>query len=176
MREAAIVALGAIGGEQAVAVAREAWRADSSDEVRAAALVVLVRQRDPGARAAVLQGARDPVLSRRDSERRRRRGGAAARPWARRRRSRGQLGAQPLPALGLAALAARGDTAARARLGAGLGDERAWVREWSLEAVEDRLETAAALGLLREVQASSTRPEARREIAEAIGRLSRPPT
>ncbi|MEP6688772.1 MAG: M1 family aminopeptidase [Gemmatimonadales bacterium] len=175
VREAAIMALGAIGGEQAVALAREAWRADSSDEVRAAALVVLVRQRDPGARAAVLQGLE--TRSYRDAIQTAAVGAVVQRPDAGLVTAlASQLGAQPLPALGLAALAARGDAVARARLGTGLGDERAWVREWSLDAVENRLETAAALGLLREAQASSTRPAARRAIAEAIGRLSRPPT
>jgi aminopeptidase N len=175
VREAAVAALGAIGGEQAVAVARDAWRADSSDEVRAAALVVLVRHRDPGARAAVLQALQ--TRSYQDGIQNAAVGAVVQRPdtglvvaLAR------QLGDQPLPALGLAALAARGDTVARARLRAGLDDERAWVREWSLGAVEDRLETAAALGLLREAESSLTRPDARRAIAEAIGRLSRPPT
>jgi aminopeptidase N len=175
VREAAVAALGAIGGEQAVAVARDAWLADSSDEVRAAALIVLVRQRDPGARAAVLQALE--TRSYRDAIQNAAVGAVVQRPdtglvtaLAR------QLGAQPLPALGLAALAARGDTTARTRLRAGLDDERAWVREWTLGAVEDRLESAAALSLLREAEGSLTRPDARRAIAEAIGRLSRAPS
>ncbi len=175
VREAAVAAIGAIGGEPATAVAREAWRADASDQVRTAALVVLVRQRDPGARAAVLAALAAP--SYRDAIQNAAVGAVVQRPdtglvsaLARR------LGDQPLPALGLAALAARGDTLARARLRAGLDDARAWVREWSLGAVEDRLEPAAALDLLRGAQPSLTRAAARTAVGEAISRLVRPPT
>jgi hypothetical protein len=50
------------------------------------------------------------------------------------------------------------------------------VREWLLEAVEGQLEPAPALVLLREAEPSLTRPEARTAVAEAIGRLERPPS
>ena len=43
-------------------------------------------------------------------------------------------GEQPLPAVALAALAARGDESARAALERLLVDERGWVREWAREA------------------------------------------
>jgi HEAT repeat protein len=43
-------------------------------------------------------------------------------------------GEQPLPAMALAALASRGDEAAKAALGRLLRDSRGWVREWAGEA------------------------------------------
>jgi HEAT repeat protein len=43
-------------------------------------------------------------------------------------------GEQPLPAIALAALATRGDEAAKAALGRLLRDSRGWVREWAGEA------------------------------------------
>ncbi len=60
VREAAVTALGAVGGERALAVARDAWRADPSDQVRANALLALVRLGGAGAREAVLQGLETP--------------------------------------------------------------------------------------------------------------------
>ena len=67
-------------------------------------------------------------------------------------------------------------TAARGLLRAGLDDERPWVREWVLGAVEQQLDPGPALGLLREAQPSLTRAEARSAVAQAIGRLERPPS
>ena len=43
-------------------------------------------------------------------------------------------GEQPLPAIALAALATRGDEAAKAALERLLSDSRGWVREWAAEA------------------------------------------
>ena len=95
------------------------------------ALLALARLGAPDARAAVLRGARDAVLSRRHSERRYhgRRPAARSRSWWRRWRARPVR--SRCPTAGLAALAARGDSTRpaggcwyagrRAGLGAGLG-------------------------------------------------------
>jgi len=175
VREAAVAALGRLGGQGTLATVQEAWRADSSDQVRAAALVALARIGAPDARAAVLRGLEMP--SYRDAIQ-----NAAltlsvqqADPELVAAIGRA-IGSQSLPAAALAALTARGDTTARALVRAGLDDRRPWVREWLLEAVEGQLEPAPALVLLREAEPSLTRPEARTAVAEAIGRLERPPS
>src|SRR5204863_4778065 len=131
VREAAVSALGSLGGERALALAQTAWGTDSSYQVRAAALSVLARL-GGGARDVVLAGLQTPsyrdviqnaaiaaVVGRPDS--------GLVTALAR------QLGAQPLPAVALAALAARGDAPARQALIGALDDERGWVREWALE-------------------------------------------
>jgi aminopeptidase N len=174
VREAAVAALGAVGGERALAVARDAWRADSSDQVRANALLGLVRLGDAGSREAVLQGLETPsyreaiqnvavaaVVQHPDS------GLVLA-------LSR-QLAVQPFPAIGLAVLTSRGDMTARGEVRRALDDARAWVREWMLAALEDQLEAKDAVALLRETEPSLRRSEARIEVTRAIDRLDRRP-
>jgi aminopeptidase N len=175
VREAAVSALARVGGERALPVARHAWVSDSSYEVRAAALFALARLGAPDTRAAVLQGLRTP--SYRDAIQNAAVALVVQRPDPALVNALGQvIGAQPLPSIALAALTARGDSAARGLLRRALDDERSWVREWVLEAVEDQLDPQPALGLLREAQPSLTRPAARTAVAEAIGRLERPPS
>ncbi|HKT60762.1 MAG TPA: M1 family aminopeptidase [Gemmatimonadales bacterium] len=175
VREAAVAALGEVGGEAALAAARRAWQADSSDQVRAAALIALARMHAPDARAAILEGLRTP--SYRDAIQ-----NAAitlavhqADPELVTALGR-ELGSQSLPSAALAALTAQGDTTARALLLAALDDRRPWVRAWTLAAAEEQLDRAAALQLLRGAEAGLTHPEARTAVAEAIGRLERPPS
>jgi len=52
-----------------------------------------------------------------------------------------------------------------------VADQRSWVREWAVEAVEEQLEPAAALGVLREAAGQATGAEARAAIEAAIARL-----
>ena len=175
VRVAAVTALSQVGGERALAIARQAWASDSSDQVRATALFALARLGAPDARDAVLQGLE--TVSYREAIQNAALALVVQRPDPGLVAAIGRvLGSQPLPATALGALTARGDTAARAILRRGLDDGRAWVREWVLEAVEDRLEPAAALALLREAQPSLVRAEARTAVVEAIGRLERPPS
>jgi HEAT repeat protein len=175
VREAAVAAMGQLGGTPAVATVRRAWQADSSDQVRAAALVALARLNAPEARTAILAGLRTP--SYRDAIQN------AAITLAVHRADPDlvaaiarELGSQPLPAAALAALTAQGDTSARALLRTALDDRRPWVREWTLGAVEDQLDRGAALELLRAAAPTLTRPEAKTAVVEVIGRLERPPS
>jgi len=175
VREAAVAGLGAMGGARALAVARDAWRADSSDQVRANALLALVGLGGAGAREAVLQGLETPsyreaiqnvavaaVVQHPDS------GLVLA-------LSR-QLAAQPFPAIGLAVLTSRGDTTARGEVRRALDDARAWVREWVLAALEDQLEAKDAVALLRETEPALRLPEARTDVTRALSRLARAPS
>jgi HEAT repeat protein len=133
VREAAIAALSGAGGARPRALVERAWRADPSYEVRAAALRAMVRLDPAAARPAVTEALRTPsyrdviqnaaissVVEHPDS-------GLVAGVEA-------VAGEQPLAAYGLAALASRGDAAARTALGRLLEDRRDWVREWAREA------------------------------------------
>jgi aminopeptidase N len=133
VRESAVAALSVVGGARALELAQRAWHGDPSYEVRAAALRAMTRL-DPGAaRPAVTEALRTPsyrdviqsaaissVVDHPDS-------GLVAGVEA-------VAGDQPLAAYGLAALAARGDPAARAALERLLADRREWVRAWAREA------------------------------------------
>ncbi|HET9727342.1 MAG TPA: M1 family aminopeptidase, partial [Gemmatimonadales bacterium] len=175
VREAAVAALGQVGGADALEPVRRAWQADSSDQVRAAALVALARLNVPDARAAILEGLHTP--SYRDAIQNAAITLAVHRADPELVAAIGrELGSQPLPAAALAALTAQGDTAARALLRTALDDRRPWTREWALGAVEEQLDRGAALELLREAAPTLTRPDARTAVAEAIGRLERPPS
>ena len=172
VRGAAVSALAAVGGARALAMARQAWRADSSYEVRAAALLALARLDGAEAREAVLAGLSTP--SYRDVIQ------SAALTAALQRPDAGlvaaiarQAGAQPLVTTALAVLTARRNVNARGALIESLSDPRRWVREWALQAVEEQLEPGTALGVLREVAARSIRGDARAAVEAAIGRLER---
>ena len=168
-------ALAAVGGDRALALARDAWEHDASDQVRAAALVLLVRLRDPSARDVVLRGLGTP--SYRDVIQNAAVGSVVQRPDSGLIAAlAAHTGSQPLPSLALAALVDRGDTTARQALRAGLDDDRPWVREYSLDAVQSQLEADTALALLQEAAPSLRSPEARSAVQEAIDRLSRPPS
>jgi aminopeptidase N len=175
VREAAVSALGSLGGSRALALVSEAWRADSSPRVRAGALLALVRLGAPNAREAVLRGL--DASSYRDAIR-----NAAIAAIVQRPDSGlvaalvGQTGAEPLPSVALAALTARGDSSARRALLGALDDERGWVRDWALEALEDQLDAPAAVALLREAQPTLRRERARAAVTEALGRLQRAPS
>ncbi|HEX5385866.1 MAG TPA: M1 family aminopeptidase [Gemmatimonadales bacterium] len=117
---------------RALGVARAAWTADSSDQVRAAALLAIVALDSAGARAAVLEGLRTP--SYRDAIQ------TAAIVAAARsadpslvRALADRAGDQQLVTAALAAMAAGGDSVALDQLASELDDDRPWVRRWALE-------------------------------------------
>ncbi|MDQ3136436.1 MAG: HEAT repeat domain-containing protein [Gemmatimonadota bacterium] len=172
VREAAVAALGAVGGERASNLARDAWTSDSSYQVRAAALLALVRVAAPRARDAVLQALATP--SYRDAIQ-----GAAAAAVVQHPDPglvdalAAQVGVQPLVSLALSALAARGDAGARRAVLGAVGDDRAWVRGWMLDAIEQQLDRPAALALLREAKATLRGAESRASLSREIERLER---
>jgi aminopeptidase N len=133
VRKAAVESLGRVGGEGVVGVVRQAWNADSSDQVRAAALTAMVRLAPDSSRDVVVAGLRSRSYQETIQN--------AAIVAAVQRPDSGLVleleaiaGEQPLPATALAALAARGDESARAAIERLLVDERGWVREWVREA------------------------------------------
>ena len=140
VRESAVAALAAWAAARA-SHRRGAWRADSSDEVRAAALRRLARLGAPEARAVILEALGTP--SYRDAIQ-----NAAITLAVQQRRAGAGRGAragdrEPVASRhGAGALVSRGDTAARGLLRSALDDERPWVREWALEAVEQQLDRA----------------------------------
>ena len=139
VREAAVTALGTVGGDRAEALALAAWKKDSSYEVRARALTMLHRL-DPGAaREAVLAGLETP--SYRDVIQSAAIAAAGAAPDSTIvDRLETILGEQPTVALALASLARRGDTRALSILVRHRDDKRRWVRNWVLDAIDQELE------------------------------------
>jgi aminopeptidase N len=139
VREAAILALGAIGGEKAESLALAAWNRDSSYAVRATALGVLAHLDSAGSKELVRRGLTTPsyrdviqtaaITAARDVP-----DSAIVEGLA------GILGEQRLVALTLASLARRGDTQALSILVRHRDDKRRWVRRWVLEAIEQELE------------------------------------
>ena len=139
VRQAAVQALGSVGGDRAKELARARWKADSSYEVRARALTVLARLDSLGSRDVVLAGLatasyRDVIQT------------AAITASAQVSDSaivnglEKILGEQELVAITLATLARRGDTGALSALVRHRDDKRLWVRRWVLEAIEGELE------------------------------------
>jgi HEAT repeat protein len=139
VREAAITALGAVGGERALLAARNAWKNDSSYEVRASALAALARLDSVGAQGEVLAGLTTP--SYRNTIQNAAIAAAAQSPDSMMIEGLEKiLGQQRLPALVLADLASKGDTRALTTLVRHKDDPRPWVRRWVLEAIEQELE------------------------------------
>ena len=164
----------ALGGPRALALAREAWRSDSSYEVRAAALARARPARRPARRArargletpsyrdAIQNAAIAAVVQRPDPE--------LVAALAR------QAGAQPLPAIGAGrARGARGQPGAagggRRSMTSGNGCGGGCSRRWRSSSTGP-----AAVALLREAQPTLTREPARAAVTEAIGRLERRPS
>ena len=171
VRKAAVVSLGALGGDRALAVLRKAWSGDPSYEVRAAALAAMSRIDPAGARAGIIKGLATPsyreviqnaavaaVIQRPDS------GLIDA--------LSSQVASQPLPSIALAVLAARGDSHAVAAFARALDDQREWVRALALQGLLEQLDRDDALGVLRAAMPGVRNDAARAEVQTAIERLS----
>ncbi|MDB4908539.1 MAG: hypothetical protein JWO05_3323 [Gemmatimonadetes bacterium] len=175
VRKAAITAFGRVGGDAALAAARDAWRNDRSYEVRAAALTVLSRLDTAGAHALVLAGIGTP--SYRDVI-----ANAAMAAAVRLGDStfvaplQAQVGEQSRPSYTLAAFAARGDPRAMVQLRANMNDSRAWVRQWTLAAVTRTLDATKSREFLGAVQQSLTHADTKAAVARALARLSAAPS
>jgi HEAT repeat protein len=143
VREAALAALGSLGGEKARELAAAAWQNDSSYQVRAQALGVLARIDSAGSKSVVLAGLSTP--SYRDVIQT-----AAIAASARVADSAivdgldKVLGQQELAAKTLATRARDGDSQALSILVRHRDDKRAWVRRWVLDAIDQELGKAAA--------------------------------
>ena len=138
VREAAVVALGAVGGDRAKSLALAAWSRDSSYEVRASALGVLARLDSAGSGDLILKGLstpsyRDIIQTAAITSARERADSAVVEGLER------VLGDQRSAALTLAALARQGDTHALSILVRHRDDKRPWVRRWVLEAIEQEV-------------------------------------
>ena len=139
VRQAAIIALGSVGGDRAGTLALARWKMDSSYEVRAAALTVLARLDPAGSKDLVLAGLKTP--SYRDVIQSAAIAAAAQAPdSAIVDGLENILGEQHSVALALASLARRGDTRALSVLVRHRDDKRRWVRQWVLDAIEQELE------------------------------------
>jgi HEAT repeat protein len=135
VREAAIAALGSIGGERAQSLALTAWNKDSSYEVRARALTVLAQVDSAGSKEAILAGLRLP--SYRDVIQTAAIAAAEQAPDSAIIDGLEEiLGEQRAAALTLATLARKGDTRALSALVRHRDDKRLWVRRWVLDAIE----------------------------------------
>ena len=166
VRRAATAGLGALGGAVAESAARRAWQEDPSYEVRAVSLTVLSRLAPDGAREEVLAGLRTP--SYRDAIRNAGLIAAVGRPDSTLVSAvESIMGEQQLPAFALAAMASRGNAGALDALVRHLDDDRAWVRDWVVQAIGEGLTERVAGERLRSVRGSLSHGET----AAAVDRL-----
>jgi aminopeptidase N len=164
VRHAAVLALGAVGGDRALALARTAFASDSSYNVQAAALATIARlDGAPGRRAALGQALAKP--SYRDAIQ-----GVALDVIARTgdttflAQVESLTTTQPRAVYTLATLAARGHKPALDRLMAQLNDRRAYLREWTVQAFQRRMTPAMARAHLESVASSLAYADTRREV------------
>jgi aminopeptidase N len=133
VRKAAVETLGRLGDARGADAVQRAWADDASDQVRAAALTAVVRLVPEASREAIATGLR--TKSYREAIQNAAIAGALQRPDSGLVAALESVaGEQPLPAIALAALAARGHESARAALDRLLQDSRGWVRQWAAEA------------------------------------------
>src|SRR5206468_4630237 len=167
VRAAALEALGSLGGPQAAALARAAWTGDSSDAVRAAAVVALAQTDSAGRRAVILQALRTP--SYRDAVQ-----NSGYRAIARSGDTTlvdsvdAHAGDQRLAPHVLAALASRGSTRALDLLVKHLDDERPYVRRWALEAFRFSLRHDLAQATLQAVSGELKFADTRRATVDLL--------
>jgi hypothetical protein len=176
VRKAAVSSLGAIGGEQAVQLARAAFAHDPSYGVRAAALVTVARaDRSPERHALIAQGLDTPSYQ--DEIR-----GAAlagvliSGDTTFTSQLEGLLGTESDVSVVLAELATRGDGAALDVLVRHLNDERGYVRQWVLASCAARLSPALVLEHLRPVANTLKYADTKKAIGELIGKLEKQQT
>jgi len=169
VRAAAVEALGNLGGAQVAALARQAWTHDSSDAVRAAAVLTMALTDTAGRRAIILQALGTP--SYRDVI-----PGAAYRAIAQTGDTtlidavEAHAGEQRLALHLLAALAGRGSARALDLLVKHLDDERPYVRRWALEAFQFSLPRAIAQSKLQTIGGGLKFPDTRQAVAELLQR------
>jgi aminopeptidase N len=172
VRESDVTALAGVGGEQAVALARDAFAYDPSYEVRAAALVTVARVDTAQRHALIAQGLTTP--SYRDAIQ-----GAAlvgiliSGDTTFTAQLEQMLGQQSDVATLLAALASGGDEAALDVLVRHLNDEREYVRQWVVASCASRLSPTLALEHLRPVANTLKYADTKKALGELIGKLEK---
>ncbi|MEO6879035.1 MAG: M1 family aminopeptidase, partial [Gemmatimonadaceae bacterium] len=173
VRAAAVSSLGELGGDRALALARTAWKGDSSYNVRAEALTALVRLDPAGRQALITEGLSTPSYTDVIQN-------AALVAVARTNDTtlvdavQRVVGDQALPSQVLVAFSARGNQHALELLTADLDDSRSWVRGWTLAAT-GALGEARQLTLLQGVLPHVTHADTRKQISAAIDRLQKAP-
>ena len=171
VRRSAVSALGSIGGQRALALARAAFAADPSYEVRASALVAVARiDRDarrevvsagldsPSYRDVIQSAAFDVIAAWRDT---------TFIP-----KLESMLGTQPRAALTLATLAANGNAHALDILGSHLNDDRDYVRGWVVTAFVQRVPSKIAVPHLESLFATLKYEDTRGQVGEVVERLA----
>jgi aminopeptidase N len=139
VRERAVEALGAVGGDKALGLVLTAWKRDSSYEVRASALAAAAAIDSAGSKGLVRAGLatasyRD-VIQHAAIE-----AATVAADSAIVDGLEKILGNHQSAAVALASLARRGDNQALAALVRHKDDNRAWVRRWVVDAIDQQLE------------------------------------
>ncbi|MFI5230053.1 MAG: M1 family aminopeptidase [Gemmatimonadales bacterium] len=173
VRAAAAAELGEVHDARAVALARQAWDADSSYSVRASALGALMRIDSAGRQALIATGLATP--SYRDAIQ-----NAALVGIARSNDTsyidavQAIVGDQQLPSRVLGALASRGNAHGLAALSADLDDSRAWVRQWALSAM-GALPRAQRLSALQAAEPRLSHADTHDAVRRTIEALSRRP-
>jgi aminopeptidase N len=171
VRRSAVSALGRIGGQRALALARGSFQNDPSYEVRASALVSVARMDRDARREVVATGldtpsyrdiiqstALDVIAAWRDT---------TFIPELER-----MLGTQPRTALTLATLAANGNSHALEILGSHLNDDRSWVRGWVVTAFAQRVPSKIALPHLESLFATLKYRDTKGQVGEVVARLT----
>jgi aminopeptidase N len=139
VREAAVTALGTIGGDRARALVLAAWKRDSSYQVRASALTAVSGIDSAGTKELVRVGLGTPSYG--DVIQTAAIAAAVQAPDSAIVDGLEKiLGNQRNAAVALATLARRGDNRALAALVRHKDDNRAWVRRWVVDAIDQQLE------------------------------------
>jgi len=170
VRESAIESLGELGGPRAVALARTAFREDSSYEVRAAAVSALARA-DAPARDSILRAGLATPSYQDVIKTAALRVIVQANDTSYLERMEGMLDQFRTPAHAIAALANRGSTHALDILTNHLDDARTPVRRWVLQAFQLTLHSDLAIARLRASQDRIKNPDARRKAAALLDKL-----
>ena len=170
VRQTAVQALGEIGGERAIALARNALTTDPSYQVRGAAVAALARADSANRRAVIAQGLALPSYQDVIAT-------AAQRAIAQSNDTsfidqvEGTLGQVRIAANVLGALANRGSARALDVLSRHLDDERSYVRRWVLQAFRFTVRRDLAIERLRAVEATLRYPGTQKDVARLRQRL-----
>jgi aminopeptidase N len=173
VRRAAITALGQLGGARVAELAPATFRTDSSYEVRAAALMALVRADSSARDSAIAWGLATPSYQDVIQEAAYRiiaqTGDTSALP-----RLEALLGTGRFPAHVLAALATHGSAHALDVLTAHLNDERPYVRRWVVEAFQFTLPRELGVPRLKTVVGTLKFADTKKDVDAALEQLKKP--